>query len=175
MLSTTLTVTTDLVVRQLNGWDHGLGHGHGNAATAVAVAASGCQPLQAQQDKRAWHRPGWTRRAVKALTDPVCTMGGVVRPLNGWDYSCSYGLAMQVVSADRWALSLAGQLRAQSQTQTKTWRLKLRSCCRQVNLMGRSTARSACAHCRLRGQKNPVSAAYLRHICAPGAGLTRLQ
>ena len=83
MLSTTLTVTTDLVVRQLNGWDHG--HGHGNAATAVA--ASGCQPLQSQQDKRAWHRHGWTRRAVKALTDLTCTMGGVVRPLNGWD-SC---------------------------------------------------------------------------------------
>ena len=29
---------------------------------------------------------------------------------------------MQDVSADRWALRLAGQVRAQSQTQTKTWR-----------------------------------------------------
>lgn len=60
MLSTDVNGTTDLVVRQLNGWDHGHSHEYGNAATAVAVAASGCQPLQAQKDERAWHRPGWT-------------------------------------------------------------------------------------------------------------------
>ena len=40
MMSTDVNGTTGQPVRQLNGWDHALGHGHGNAATAVAVAAS---------------------------------------------------------------------------------------------------------------------------------------
>ena len=40
MLSTDVNGTTDLVVRQPNGWAHAHSHGYGNAATALAMAAS---------------------------------------------------------------------------------------------------------------------------------------